>query len=194
MATLDYSDIRPKKTIMYEGTPHEVLEYHVARTQQRKPQNQVKLRNLLNGKVIPATFHAADTVEEADISKKAAKFIYQAKGEYWFHYEGDQKNRFKIDTELLGDGAKWLKGDAVVDALIWTDDEDEEKIIGVRLPIKVTLEVKEAPPSIKGDTSGGGGKVVVLETGATVTAPLFVEAGDKIIINTETNEYVERAK
>lgn len=194
MATLDYSDIRPKKTIMYNAEPHEVLEYHVARTQQRKPQNQVKLRNLINGKVIPATFHAADTVEEADISRKPAVFIYEAKGEYWFHFEGDAKNRFKMDTNLIADSAKWLKPNFVVDTLIWTNEDDDEVIIGVRVPIKVTLMVREAPPGIKGDTSSGGGKLVTLETGATVTTPLFISAGDLVIINTDTGEYVERAK
>ena len=71
MAKLEYNEIKPRKYIIYDDAPlHEVLEYHVARTQQRKPQNQVKLRNLINGKVIPATFHANDTVDEADISKK----------------------------------------------------------------------------------------------------------------------------
>jgi elongation factor P len=66
-------------------------------------------------------------------------------------------------------------------------------MLGVKLPIKVTLEVKEAPPAIKGDTAAGGGKMVTLETGARVVVPLFIEAGEKLVINTETGEYVERA-
>ena len=80
----------------------------------------------------------------------------------------------------------------MVTALVW-DNDGEEETIGVTLPIKVTFTVKEAPPAIKGDTRGSSGKQVVLENGTTITCPLFVEAGDKIVVNTETSEYVERA-
>ena len=72
------------------------------------------------------------------------------------------------------------------------DYNDEQKIIGVKLPIKVILEVKEAPPAIKGNTAAGGGKMVILETGAQLTVPLFIEAGERVVVNTDTNEYVER--
>jgi elongation factor P len=151
------------------------------------------MRNLLNGKVIPETFHATESVEEADVRRENAKFLYSTKGEFWFCDPKDPKNRYTIATDLIGDNAKYLKTDTVVDVVIWTDSEDEEKMLGVKLPIKVTLEVKEAPPAIKGDTAAGGGKMVTLETGARVVVPLFIEAGEKLVINTETGEYVERA-
>ncbi len=193
MAVLDYNEIKPKKVIVHQGIPFEIVENHVARTNQRKPQNQVKMRNLLNGKVIPETFHATESVEEADVRRESAKFLYAAKGEFWFCDPKDLKNRYTIASDLIGDNAKYLKTDTVVDVVIWTDSEDEEKMLGVKLPIKVTLEVKEAPPAIKGDTAAGGGKMVTLETGARVVVPLFIEAGEKLVINTETGEYVERA-
>jgi elongation factor P len=193
MAVLDYNEIKPKKVIVHQGIPFEIVENLVARTNQRKPQNQVKMRNLLNGKVIPETFHATESVEEADVRRENAKFLYSTKGEFWFCDPKDPKNRYTIATDLIGDNAKYLKTDTVVDVVIWTDSEDEEKMLGVKLPIKVTLEVKEAPPAIKGDTAAGGGKMVTLETGARVVVPLFIEAGEKLVINTETGEYVERA-
>lgn len=189
---LEYNEIKPRKYIIHQGEPYEVLESHVARTQQRKPQNQVKLRNLLNGRLVPATFHAAERVDEADISTRPVKFVYANRGEYWFCEKNDPSKRFEIDEALIGDQAKFLKGNMLVDVLIFTDEDDEERIIGVRLPIKVELAVKEAPPSIKGDTASGGGKAVTLETGAVITAPLFVNQGDVIRVNTETGEYVER--
>ena len=102
MAKLEYSEIKPRKFIIYDNAPYEVLEYHVARTQQRKPQNQVKLRNLINGKVIPATFHASDMVDEADISKRSIKFLYTNKGEHWFCEEKDPSKRFTISSFLIG--------------------------------------------------------------------------------------------
>ena len=192
MAQLDYSDIREKKIIIHEGEPCEVVEAHVARTQQRKPQNQTKLKSLITGKTFAATFHAADSAEEADLTKKEVKFLYHNRGEYWFCDPNNPKDRFKLDVALVGDSARFLKENELVTALVW-DDDGEEKTISVKLPIKMTFTVKEAPPSIKGDTRTGGNKVVTLDNGATVNAPLFVETGDKIVVNTESGDYVERA-
>lgn len=192
MATLDYDEIKPRKHILVDDVPYEILESHVARTQKRKPQNQVRMRNMLNGKVVPGTFHASDTAEEAEISRAEAVFLYANKGEFWFCNPKDRAKRFQIDGEVIGDQAKFLKDNTVVDVKVFTLD-DEEKFIGVTLPVKMTFEVKEAPPAIKGNTASGGGKLVTLETGAQVTTPFFIEAGEKIIVNTETGEYVERA-
>jgi elongation factor P len=194
MAILAYNEIKPGKTIIYNDEPFEVVEYHVARTQQRKPQNQTKLRSLLSGRMVTISFHVSDKAEEADISKREIKFIYVNKGEYIFAEMNDPSKRFPLPESLLGNSAKFLKGNTVVDALIFTDEDDEEKIIGIKLPIKVDLLVKEAPPSMKGNTAAGGGKLVILETGASITAPLFIEAGDIIRINTDTGEYVERTE
>ncbi len=193
MATLDYDEIKPKRYIIQDGVPYEILESHVARTQKRKPQNQVRMRNLLNGKVIPGTFHASDTAEEADVRRGEAKYLYSSKGEFWFCLPNDPSKRFMIDADIIGDYGKYLKGNEIVDTLIF-EYEEEEKIIGIKLPIKMTFLVKEAPPAIKGNTASGGNKQITLETGAVVNAPLFIEAGEKIVVNTETGEYVERVK
>ena len=193
MATLDYDEIKQRKHIVVDGMPYEILESHVARTQKRKPQNQVRMRNLLNGKVVPGTFHASDTAEEAEISKREALFLFANKGEYWFCDPSDRAKRFEISTDILGDQVKYLKDNTTVDIKIF-EYEDEEKIIGVTLPIKMTFAVKDAPPSMRGNTASGGGKLVTIETGAQVTTPFFVEAGELIVVNTETGEYVERVK
>jgi elongation factor P len=188
---LEYSEIRTGKIIIYEDEPCEVLDNHVARTQMRKPQNQVKLKSLLSGRTWNATFHAADKADEAEIIKKDVKFLYSNKGEYWFCDPSDPSNRFKIDEKIIGDTSKYLKPNENVLALVWEDD-DEERIISVKLPIKMEFIVKEAPPSIRGNTANGGGKLVTLENGIKMTVPFFVETGDKIRVNTETGEYVER--
>ena len=191
MATLDYDEIKPRKFIIHNDEPYEILESHVARTQKRKPQNQVKMRNLLNGRVIPESFHASDTAEEADISRRESKFLYESKGEFWFCDPNDPANRFEISSDVIGDSAKYLKPNTIIDTKIF-EYEDEERIIGITLPIKMTFMVKEAPPSMKGNTAAGGGKLVTLETGTQITTPLFIEAGDMIIVNTDTGEYTER--
>jgi elongation factor P len=193
MATLEYNEIKPRKYIVFNNEPYEILESHVARTQQRKPQNQVKMRNLLNGKVVPGTFYASDTAEEADIIKREAKFIYANRGEFWFCDPNDPKNRYTVEDRIIGDAYKFLKANTIVDIMVFEQDE-EETIIGLRLPIKMNFIVKDAPPAIKGNTASGGGKLVTIETGAQITTPFFVEIGDEIVVNTDTGEYAERVK
>lgn len=190
---LEYNEVKPGKYILYNDEPYEVLESHVARTQMRKPQNQVKLRNLINARVIPATFHASDKVEEADIDSRPIKFVYENRGQYCFSEMKDPSKRFFLDATLVGSKAKFLKGNTEVGALTFTsEDSDEPQIIGIKMPVKVELLVKEAPPAVRGNTVQGGTKQVTLETGATINTPLFVNEGDIIRINTETEEYVER--
>jgi len=188
---LEYSEIRTGKIIIYEDEPCEVLDNHVARTQMRKPQNQVKLKSLLSGRTWNATFHAADKADEAEIIKRDIKFLYTNKGEYWFCDPNDPKNRFKIEEKVIGDVSKYLRTNENATALIW-DNDDEEQIIKVSLPIKMEFVVKDCPPSIKGSTANGGGKLATLENGIKIQVPFFIETGDKVVINTDTGEYVER--
>lgn len=191
MGLLDYNEIKTGKYIVYNDEPFEVLDYHVARTQQRKPQNQVKMRSLISGRAVNETFRVADQVEEADISKREMKYLYNNKGEYWFCNPEKPAERFTLPADVLGNSAKFLKENALVTGLIFEYD-DEEKIIGVKLPIKMEFIVKECPPTIKGNTATGGNKPATLENGAVVNVPLFIEAGETIVVNTETSEYVER--
>ncbi len=191
---LDYSEIKPHKFIVVADTPYEVLSSHVFRKQQRKPVNDTKLRNLITGKVAEISFHQSERVEEAEIDTRSVKFIYSKKAkqsdigdEYWFAEISDPSMRFMLSAQQVGTGGKYIKPNALVDLI-----EFDGKLLGVKLPIKIELKVTEAPPSIKGNTAQGGNKVVVLETGATVNAPLFVNEGDVIIVNTETGEYVSR--
>ena len=194
MAKLEYNEIREGKIIIYDDEPVTVVEAHVARTQQRKPQNQVKLKSLISGKTIAATFHVSDMADEAEIEKRPVTFLYKNKGEFWFCSPEDKANRFKLDEKLLdGNTSKFLKENEPVTALIWTTDEDEEKTIGLALPIKMSFKVKEAPPAVRGDTSKGGNKYIVLENGSSITAPMFIEEGDVVVVNTQTGDYVERA-
>ena len=192
MSKLEYNEIREKKIIIYDGEPCEVIESHVARTQQRKPQNQVKLKTLISGKTINATFHVSESADEADIMKRPITFLYHNKGEYWFCDPQDKSKRFKLDSALLGGTEKFLKQNGDVEAVVWENEEEVEQIIKVTLPIKMNFKVKEAPPAVRGDTSKGGMKVIILENGATLNAPMFIAEGDVVSINTETGEYVER--
>ena len=191
MALLDYGEIRERKIIIYNGEPCEVMEAHVARTQQRKPQNQTKLKSLMTGRTYNATFQGSDTAPEAEIEKREIKFLYHNRGEFWFADPENPKDRYQLPEVTLGDAVKFLKPNEIVTALVW-DNDGEDKMISVKLPIKMDFLIKEAPPAIKGNTASGGNKPVTLENGAVVNVPLFIEAGETIRVNTETGEYVER--
>jgi elongation factor P len=193
MALLEYNEIRTGKVIVYNDEPCVVLDNHVARTQQRKPQNQVKLKSLVSGRTYNETFRSSDTAPEADVTKREAKFLFANKGELWFCEPNDPAKRFQISKDIIGESEKFMKPNMMVDTQIFENDDEEEQIIGIKLPIKMEFLVKDAPPSTKGDTATGGNKLVTLENGTTILTPLFVEIGDKIIVNTETGNYVERA-
>jgi len=185
---LDYNEIKPKKYIVFNDEPYEVLDSHVFRKQQGKPVNQTKLRNLMNGKVIENSFHQSESVAEAEIEKQTIKYLYTNRGEYWFTEEGNLSNRFTLSPDLLGDQVKYIKPNDLIDLMTFGD-----KPVGLDIPIKVKLKVISAPPAIKGNTAQGGNKQVEIETGANIITPMFIEEGDIIEINTKTGEYTGRA-
>ena len=188
MAMLEYNEILKGKIILYNDDPYEVLDAHVFRKQQRKPVNQTKLRNIITGKVTEQAFHVSEKAQEADLSTKGVKYLYSNKGERWFCAENNPADRFVLSEETIGLGSQFLKTNAIVEALIF-----DERIIGIKMPIKVELKVTEAAAAVKGNTAQGGSKQITLETGATLFVPMFINEGDVIRINTETGEYVERA-
>lgn len=189
MAMLEYNEVVERKYIVLDGAPYEVLTSHVFRKQQRKPVNATKLKNLFSGKVTEYSFHQSEKIAEAEIESREVKYLYNnpTKGEYWFCVADDPSNRFFVTVDMIGPQAKFLKPNSIVTQLLFN-----EKPMGFKLPITVDLKVTEAPPNVKGDSATSGGKVITLETGTTITAPLFVNAGDIIRINTETAEYRER--
>lgn len=150
---------------------------------------QTKLRNLRTGQVFERNFRPSDEFEEVEIEKMKSRFLYESKGAYWFDETGNPKNRFSLSKEELGDASDFLKANIEATAIKF-----EGKIISIELPIKIDFKVVEAPPSIKGDTASGGTKVVVIESGAKINTPFFINEGDVIKVNTQTGEYVERVE
>jgi elongation factor P len=189
MAVLSYNEILPKCIINYNNEPYEVLSSHVFRMQQRKPVNQTKLRQLVGGKVVEIAFHQNETVTEADVGKMQAQYLYTNKGESWFAEEGNAKNRFSFPESSVHDKVQWLTPNTSVEVLTY-----EEKPMTIKIPVKVELVVRDAPPAVKGNTVSGGTKLALLSTGAKVNVPLFINTGDIIRINTDSGEYTERVE
>ena len=142
----------------------------------------------MTGKVTEYSFHVSEKAEEAEIETRPLTYIYSSRGEWWFHRTGNPSERVTLPEDLLGEQKQFLKEKMELEGLYL-----EDKPFGIRLPIKMTLRVTEAPPNVRGNTAQGGDKLVTLETGAKITTPMFVEAGDMIEVNTETQEYVGRA-
>lgn len=187
MAVLSYNEITLKKVIIFNDEPCLVLSSHVFRKQKRKPVNNTKLKSLISGRVIENTFHMNEVAEEAELETKNITFIYRRGDEYWFHGTGKPAERFALSSELVGDQGKYIKDRSELAALVYNDE-----IIGIKIPIKVELKVTETVDAVKGNTSGGALKEAVLETGATVMVPMFINQGDIIAVNTEDGAYSER--
>jgi elongation factor P len=189
MAILAYSEITPGKVITFDGNIYLVLKSHVMRKDMGKPSNQTKLRNLKNGKVSEIAFHAAEKVAEAEVENREVKYLYTTKGDVWFCNPNDPKERFKLLEDVVAEQLQFMKPNMIVEMREWEGD-----LLGVHLPVKMDFVVKDAPPSVKGNTVQGGSKNVIIETGATVSAPMFINTGDVIRVNTETGEYTERVE
>lgn len=187
MAVLSYNEITPKKVIIFNDDPYLVVSYHVFRKQQRKPVNITKLKNLKTGRVVENTFHVNETAEEADLENRNITFIYRKDNEYWFHNTGKPSERFSLEADLVGEQGKFLKDRAEVSAVVY-----EDEVIGIKIPIKLELKVTQAMDAVKGNTSSGAQKEVTLETGAVIMAPMFINEGDIVAVNTESGEYSER--
>lgn len=189
---LNYNEIKERKYIIVDNEPYEVISAHVSRKQANKPVNKTKLKSLIAGRVVEHTFHMSDKVHEADITRKNIIYIYSQGDQHWFHSEGDKSDRFTLDSGVVENSLDYISSNDIADALVYTNREDEERIIGLKLPIKMNLEVTEAPPAIKGNTATGGDKLITVSTGAKFTVPLFINVGDVIAVNTDSGEYTER--
>jgi len=184
---LTHTDLKPGVEFIYEGQPWIVLEASMMKMAQRRPVIQSKIKNLIDGRVQERNFQQGDVFDEADLEKKDIKFLYQTKGQFFFCEPKDPSKRFFFTEAQIGTQAKYLKSNEIVVGIVF-----EEKIITFKLPIKVQLKVKETAPGLKGDRAQAGTKEAVMESGAVIQVPLFVEEGDVIEINTETDEYVKR--
>ena len=184
---LNINEIKNGKNILWNEEPFVVLSAQHSKTGRAGAVLRTKLKNLITGAMIDKTFQGADKVEEADISKSKAQYLYK-EGDAYNFMDNSSYDQFSLSKDVIGDLALWM-----IEGTEVTVSNFNSNPVNIELPVKVTLTVTDAPPGIKGDTASSGDKLVTLETGAKVTTPLFVETGDKIIVNTETGTYVSRA-
>jgi elongation factor P len=184
---LSLSDIKVGKIIVVNNGPYVVTKADHHKVARGGAVLNVKLKNLIDGSVLPKTFQGSDKVEAADTQKKKANFMYLDADNANF-MDNETYEQFTIDLEAVGNKAKFLKEGTDVDILYFDDNP-----VAIELPIKMKFKVTEAPPGVKGNSAGNVTKKVTIETGAEITAPLFINEGDEIVVNTDKEEYAERA-
>lgn len=147
---------------------------------------RTKLKNVETGQVVEKTFRAGEKVAKAMLDRRDMQYLYKEGTEYVM-MDSENYEQISLSEAQIGDGLKYLKENMNLSVLL-----HDGKVIGVDLPMQVELEVADTPPSEKGNTAQGGSKRATMETGVVVNVPFFVQVGDRIRIDTRTNEYLDR--
>lgn len=180
------AQIKPGVAIIIDGEPYVVTKSEFSKQARQGGTNKTTLRNLKTGANIQQTFGGNDKVEPADLSKGRCQYLY-SDGSSCHFMHNETYEQFEISDEMLGDNKGYLLEGGEASVLFF-----EGTPIGVEVPPKVELKVVQTNPGVKGDTAQGGSKPAKLETGITISVPLFVNEGDTIRVNTAEGTYVER--
>ncbi|MBC7344050.1 MAG: elongation factor P [Clostridia bacterium] len=183
---ISVNDFRTGLTIEVDGEVFMVIEFMHVKPGKGSAFVRSKLRNLRTGAVIERTFRAGEKVNTAHIDRRKMQYLYNDGQEYVF-MDTENYEQLSLGREKLEDAVKYLKENMVIDVLMY-----QNETIGIELPNTVDLRVVDTEPGIRGDTATGGSKTAVLETGAVVQVPLFVNVGDVVKVDTRTGDYVER--
>ena len=185
---LSITDLKKDTMIQLDNVPYRVVEYAQKQMGRGGSIVNTKLKNLLDGSVLSKTFKGNDKLEEADITNRKVQFLYLEGTNFHFMDEVNY-DQFEVSRDLIGSAADFLKEGGSANAQYFAS-----KVINIELPIKVELEVVEAPEVTKGDTQSTVQKTITLENGTEIQAPIFIKAGDTVVVDTRDGSYVERAK
>ena len=191
MALIGANELKRKMLITVEGQPYTVVEVTFASPSARGASTMVRtrLRHLLTDAVLEKSFKTSEKFEEPDVELTPASFLY-SDGDGYHFMDDESYEQFSLTEEQLGDERLYLKDGVSLQVRKYNGDP-----ISLQLPSHVDLAVKDAEPGVRGDSaSGGTTKMATLETGLQVRVPLFIKEGEVIRINTQTGEFVSRAK
>ena len=183
---LSITDLKTGTTIDMEGSPFIVLSYQHSKMGRGGAVLRTKLRNLKTGAVVDLTFKGGDKFEEANLVKRPCSFLYK-EGDNFTFMDSSSFEQFNLTSVEVGEKKGYLKEGSDIQILFYDDSP-----VSIDLPIKMEFEVTHTEPGVKGDTAQGGSKPATIETGTTITVPLFVKIGDIIRVNTVEGTYVER--
>jgi len=182
------SDFRPGLVIKYNNDLWTVVEFQHVNPGNWRAFVRTRLKNIKSGKVIENRFRAGESIDIIRIERKEFQFLYRDGSGYVF-MDKNTYEQLTVDEVQIGEGAHFIKDGESVDILFNGTD-----ITGIEIPITVELKVVETVPGVRGDSATNSTKPAQLETGATVSVPLFVNEGDMLRIDTRTGEYIERVK
>lgn len=182
------TDLKKGVIFQLDGVPYRVVEYGQKVMGRGGSIVNVKIKSLVDGRVLDKTFKGGDSVEPADVANANAQYLYNDGNTYYFMDEASYEQH-EVAADIVGEQSAYLReGDKV------QTQSFGGKIINVELPKNVYLEVTYAEDAVKGDTSSAITKDATLETGAVVKVPAFIKTGDVISVDTATGAYRERKK
>ena len=181
------NDFRPGVTIVYNNGIWQIVEAMHVKPGKGAAFVRTKMKNVETGNTLEQTFRAAEKVPTAIVEKMEMQYLYKA-GDKYAMMNAQNYEQIELSFEQIGPPAEFLK-EGLENIIVL---QYEERIIGVEMPNTVELEIKETAPDERGDTSSGGGKPAVLETGATISVPFHIKVGDKIRVDTRSRKYLTR--
>ena len=185
--TLDTSAFRRGLKIEIDKEPWEIVEFQHVKPGKGSAFVRTRIKNLLTGRTIDKTFKSGDVVGKPDLEEKEMQYLYHEAGHFNFMDNKTYDQTF-LTEEQMGEAKNFIKDNTTTHILFYNG-----KAIGVTLPNSMDLKVVKCDPGVRGDTVSGATKPATLSTGAVVQVPLFVEAGDKVKVDTRTGEYLTRA-
>ncbi len=188
MGTYNTNELKNGLKLTIDDAPCTVLECEFVKPGKGQAFTRLKVRNLKTGRVIERTYKANDTFESADVTDIEMQYLYND-GTLWHFMVSDTFEQYTAEEHIVSDAKQWLKEQDICIITLWNNTP-----LVVTPPNFVTLKITETDPGLKGDTSGGGGKPAILETGAVVRIPLFIQTGEVIKVDTRNAEYVSRVK
>jgi len=180
--------IRNGVKIEIDGEPFIVVDFQHVKPGKGSAFVRTKLKSLKTGNVIDRTYRPGEKLDEPQLEEKDMQFLYSGDQQYWFMDNVTFEQIFLSENQL-GESKDFLKENMNIKILFHNNQP-----LTIDLPIFVELKIVQTDPGIRGDTATGGSKPAVLETGATVKIPLYLEEGEMIKIDTRTRSYVERVK
>lgn len=182
------TDIRRGMSILFEGEPCRVVDFRHHTPGNLRAMVQAKLKKLRTGSSFEHRFRATDSVELASLETHELEFLYQSGDTYHF-MNTETFDQMELDAETLGQSAQWMNSGMKLQAEFF-----EGRPIGIQLPNVMVLEIVETAPVMKTATKTSSTKPAKLDNGASVNVPEFLQTGDKIRVNPQTGEYLDRAK
>ena len=180
-------DFRNGVTIEFEGNIYQIIEFQHVKPGQGAAFVRCKIKNIKTGGVVERTFRPSEKVPKAHIERKDMQYLY-SDGELFHFMDVNTYDQIAVNASTVGDSLKFVKENEMVKVA-----SHQGSVFAIEPPLSVELQIVESEPGIKGDTAQGATKPAILETGAKVMVPLFIEQGEVIRIDTRTGEYTGRA-